>query len=141
MVVAPKGPYKELTKAWKSRIWTLYEEGYNPTEIWHKTKIPHTTCSSFITHQSISSNPCFENKPRSGRPKKITIRSARSLVRTACKDTRMTLKALATPSKSGKKLNHHIVAIILKSFGKANRRPCKKPLLSPLHKKKGWEHC
>jgi hypothetical protein len=43
MVVAPKKPCKELTKAQKSRIWTLYEEGYNPTEIWHKTKIPRTT--------------------------------------------------------------------------------------------------
>src|ERR1700722_14352286 len=136
MVVAPKGPRKELTKAQKSRIWTLYEEGYNPTEIWHKTKIPCTTCSSFITRQSISPDPKFENKPRSGRPKKIIARGARALVRTACQDTRMTLKVLATPSKSSKKLNHHTVAIILKSFGKAKRRPRKKPFLSPLHKKK-----
>jgi transposase len=141
MVVAPKGPRKELTKAQKSRIWTLYEEGYNPTEIWHKTKIPRTTCSSFITRQSISPDPKFENKPRSGRPKKITARGARALVRTACQDTRMTLKVLATPSKSGKKLNHHTVAIVLKSFGKAKRRPRKKPFLSPLHKKKRREHC
>jgi transposase len=141
MVVAPKGPRKELTKAQKSRIWTLYEEGYNPTEIWHKTKIPRTTCSSFITRQSISPDPKFENKPRSGRPKKITVRGARALVRTACQDTRMTLKVLATPSKSGAKLNHHTVAIILKSFGKAKRRPRKKPFLNPLHKKKRREHC
>jgi len=49
MVVTPKEPRKELTKAQKSRIWTLHEEGYNPTKIWHKTKIPCTTCSSFIT--------------------------------------------------------------------------------------------
>jgi transposase len=136
MVVAPKKPRKELTKAQKSRIWTLYEEGYNPTEIWHKTKIPRTTCSSFITRQSISPDPKFENKPRSGRPKKITAQGARALVRTACQDTRLTLKALATPSKSGRKFNHHIVAIILKSFRKAKRRPRKKPFLSPLHKKK-----
>ena len=48
----------------------------------------------------------------------------------------MTLKALAIPSKSGKKLNHHAVAIILESFAKAKGRPHKKPLLRPLHKKK-----
>jgi hypothetical protein len=141
MVVAPKGPRKELTKAQKSRIWTLYEEGYNPTEIWHRTKIPCTTCSSFITRQSISPDPCFENKLRSGCPKKITTRGTRLLVRTACKDTRMTLKALATLSKSGKKLNYYTVAIILKSFSKAKRRLRKKPFLSPLHKKKRQEHC
>ena len=53
----------------------------------------------------------------------------------------MTLKALSTPSKSGEKLNYHTVAIILKSFGKAKRRPRKKPFLSPLHKKKRRIHC
>jgi len=84
MGVALKKPHKELTKAQKSRIWTLYEEGYNPTEIWHKTKIPCTTCSSFITRQSISSDFSFENKPRSGHPKKINEWGARALVRTAC---------------------------------------------------------
>ncbi len=72
MVVALKEPQKELTKTQNSRIWTLYEESYNPTEIWRKTKIPHTTCSSFITPQSISPDLKFENKPRSSRPKKIT---------------------------------------------------------------------
>jgi transposase len=141
MVVTPKEPRKELTKAQKSRIWTLHEEGYNPTEIWHKTKIPCTTCSLFINRQSISPDPQFENKPRSSRPKKITARGARALVRTACQDTRMSLKALATPSKSGQKLNYYTVTIILKSFGKAKRRPRKKPFLSPLHKKKRQEHC
>ncbi|OCK99979.1 uncharacterized protein K441DRAFT_725531 [Cenococcum geophilum 1.58] len=53
----------------------------------------------------------------------------------------MTLKALATPSKSGKQLHHHTAAIILKSSGKAKRRPCKKPFLTPLHKKKRRIYC
>src|ERR1700722_11229057 len=53
----------------------------------------------------------------------------------------MTLKALATPSKSGKQLYHHTIAIILKSFRKAKRRPRKKPFLTPLHKKKRRIHC
>lgn len=141
MGVAPKKPRKELTKAQKSRIWTLHEEGYTPTEIWRKTKIPRTTCSSFITRQSITPDFTFENKPRSGRPKKITERGARALVRTACQDTRMTLKALSSPSKSGKQLHHRTVAVVLKSFGKAKRRPRKKPFLSPLHKKKRRIHC
>jgi hypothetical protein len=48
----------------------------------------------------------------------------------------MTLEALNMPSKSGKKLNYYTVAIMLKSFGKAKRRPRKKPFLNTLHKKK-----
>jgi transposase len=53
----------------------------------------------------------------------------------------MPLKALATLSKSGKRLSHHTVAIVLKSFGKAKRRPRKKPFLTPLHKQKRRFHC
>jgi hypothetical protein len=84
MGVTPKKPCKELTKAQKSRIWTLYEEGYNLTKIWRKTKIPRTTYSSFITRRSISPDLSFKNKPKSGRFKKITERGARALVRTTC---------------------------------------------------------
>ena len=52
----------------------------------------------------------------------------------------MTLEALSILLKSGKKLNHHTVAIMLKSFGKAKRRPRKKPFLNTLYKKKRREH-
>jgi hypothetical protein len=136
MVVVLKGPCKELTKAQKSRIWTLYKEGYNLTKIWHKTKIPCTTCSLFITCQLISPDPCFENKLRSSCPKKITTYSTRLLVHTVCNDTRMTLKALATLFIFSKKLNYYIVTIILKLFSKAKHKLCKKPFLNPLYKKK-----
>jgi hypothetical protein len=53
----------------------------------------------------------------------------------------MTLEALSTPSKSGKKLNHHTIAIMLKSFRKAKRRPRKKPFLNTLYKRKHQEYC
>jgi Transposase len=82
----------------------------------------------------------FESKPRSGAPKKITPRGACTLVRTAINEPRISLKALATPSKSGKRLSHYTVAIVLKSFGKAKRRLRKKPFLTPLHKQKRRFH-
>jgi hypothetical protein len=53
----------------------------------------------------------------------------------------MTLKALVIPSKSGERLYHYIVVRVLKSFGKAKRRPRKKPFLTPLYKKKRRIHC
>jgi hypothetical protein len=140
MVIAPKTARKELTTAQKSRIWTLYKEGNNPTQIWRKTTIPRTTCSLFITRQLITPDPTFELKPKRGTPKKITERGTRALLRTASLNTRITLKALASPSKSGQYLNHYIVAIYLKSAGKAKRRPRKKPFLTPLYKKKRRIH-
>ena len=57
-------------------------------------------------------------------------------MRIAINEPKMTFKALAIPSKSGKKLNHHTVAKYLKKHGKAKRRSRSKPYLSPLYKKK-----
>jgi hypothetical protein len=80
-------------------------------------------------------------KPGSGAKRKLSERSEMALVRIAIAEPKMTLKALASPSKSGKELNHYTVSKILKQHGKAKCRPCKKPYLSPLHKKKRRFHC
>jgi hypothetical protein len=51
------------------------------------------------------------------------------LVRYVVANPRVPLKVLATPSKSGKKLNRNTVRKILKAYGKAKRVPRKKPWL------------
>ena len=134
MAIVSKLARKELTPVERAKLWTLHCEGYTPTKIFKKTKVPRTTVSSLIKRESLTSSMTFQGKPRSGAPKKITSRGARSLVRTAVNQPRMSLKALATPSKSGKRLYHHTVAIVLKSFSKVKRRPRKKPFLTPLYK-------
>jgi transposase len=123
MGVAKKTKRKELSEAARSRIWTLHLEGYNPTQIHGKTGDPRTIINGVIARQTLCPNPKLESKPQSGHPRKISQRGARALVYTTIAEPRMTLKALATPSKSGKELHHHTVAIVLKSFGKAKRRP------------------
>src|SRR5438046_4021005 len=140
MVLAPKQKRTELSEVQRCRIWTLHEEGYNPTQISLKTGHPRSTVSSFLIRHTKSGSTTFKSNPRSGRPKKITPRGERALLRTALFDTRMTLKALATPSKSGQQLNHHTVSKVLKRHGKAKRRPRKKPYLKPEHKKKRRAH-
>jgi transposase len=141
MAVQSKISRRELTPAERSYLWALHCEGYTPTQIWRKTKVPRTTVTSLIKRQSLSNNNTFESKPRSGPKKKLSVRAERRLVRTAVAQPRMPLKALATPSKSGKRLNHHTVAIILKSFGKAKRRPRKKPFLTDEHRLRRRIHC
>jgi len=141
MAVVSKVARKELTPAERLDLWTLYCKGYNPTEIWRKTKVPRTTITSFIARQTLNSNMTFESKKRYGLKRKLDGKAARNLVRIAVNNPRMTLKSLATPSKSGKKLHYHTIAIILKSFGKNKRRPCKKPFLTPLHKQKRRFYC
>jgi hypothetical protein len=53
----------------------------------------------------------------------------------------MTLKALGSLSKSGKKLNHHIIVQVRKRNGKAKRRPRQKPFLIEEHKKRRVAYC
>lgn len=125
----------------KARIWTLSEEGYTPTQIATKTLTPRSTITTFLNRHTQSPTPGFENQPGRGAMRKLTSRDERALLRVAGSDTRMTLKALATPSKSGQQLNHHTVAAILKRNGKAKRRPRKKPFLSELHRKKRRLFC
>jgi hypothetical protein len=130
MAVQSKISRRELTPAERSHLWALHCEGYTPTQIFRKTKIPRTTVTSLIKRQSLSNNNSFESRSRSGPKKKLSPRAKRRLVRTTVAQPRMLLKALAIPSKSGKRLNHHIVVIILKFFSKAKRRPRKKSFLT-----------
>jgi hypothetical protein len=51
--------------------------------------------------------------------KKLLARAKRTLVYITINKPRITLKALSTPSKSSKKLNHYTIAKVLKQHGKA----------------------
>jgi hypothetical protein len=48
MGLSPRKPNSDLSAAKRSRIWTLHDKGYNPTEIYRKTKIPRTTITTFL---------------------------------------------------------------------------------------------
>ena len=78
----------------------------------------------------------FSNAPRPGRPPKLTLKAERRLLRAASQDTRATLKALATPSKSGRQLSRTTVRKVLKKNGKVRRRARRKPFLSKVHKRR-----
>ena len=141
MGVAPKKLNAHLTKREEERILTLKDEGYRPSAIWLKTKIPRFTISSFLNRYAKTDSSTLASKPGRGSKLKLDARAKRALVRNAILEPKMTLKALASPSKSGKQLNHYIVAKILKKHSKAKRRPRKKLFLSVLHKKKRRGFC
>jgi transposase len=96
--------------------------------------LARSTIRSIIQRREESGDSSFKSKPRSGRPKKTTPRDNRALLRAANHDTKATLYALATPSKSSRQLSRGTVRKILKAAGKAKRRPRKKPFLKPEHK-------
>jgi len=94
-------------------------------------KRPCSTITSLLQRTKIQPVPTFKNKPRPGLKKKTNDRQDRALVRHANNNPREPLFALCIPSKSSKKLGRNTVRKVLKSYGKAKRKPCKKPWLRP----------
>jgi hypothetical protein len=103
--------------------------------------LPHFIVFFFLIRYAKSGVSIFESKPGRGRKPKLDPRAERALVGVTTTDIRIDLKAINSPSKSGKKLNHYTMAKVLKKHGKAKRRPRKKPYLSPLHIKKRRDYC
>lgn len=137
----PKTTRKELTPVQKSNIWTLHEEGHNASQIHRKTGYHRSTIGTFLSRHTLAPIDGFESKPGRGAMRKVKPQGERNLLRIANEDTRMTLKALATPSKSGVKLHPRTVARILKFHGKAKRRPRKKSFLTKDHRRRRRVHC
>jgi hypothetical protein len=131
MVVKRKTSRRELSPEQRSEIWGRWSAGESIPSLIRRFKRPRSTITSLLQRTKIQPVPTFKNKPRPGPKKKTTNRQDRALVRHANNNPRETLFALCTPSKSGKKLGRNTVRKVLKSYGKAKRRPRKKPWLRP----------
>jgi transposase len=114
--------------------------GLSTSQIHSKTGYPRSTIRSFLNRHTLNPVKGFENEPGRRAMRRVKPQGERNLLRIANQDTRMTLKALATPSKSGVKLHPRTVAKILKFHGKAKRRPRKKPFLTEDHKRRRRVH-
>jgi hypothetical protein len=134
MCIHPKTTRKETTLAQRAAIWTRYCSGYSILEIIALEGHPRSTIRSIIERREQSRDSTFKSKPRTGRLKKTTARDDRALLRAANRDTKATLFALATLSKSTHQLSRNTIRKILKAASKAKRKPCKKPFLKPKHK-------
>lgn len=138
---APKSDRVELTPAKRAQIWTRYLDGHGFTTISRLEKTPYSTVRSIIERRLETGDTSFETRPGRGRSKKTSDRDDRALLRHANQHPRDTLHALATPSKSGHKLGRNTVRKILKAYGKAKRKPRKKPYLKLEHKNKRLIWC
>ena len=100
-----------------------YCAGQSVPEIVKEEKLKRSTVRSILSRVQERGSSGFKSKPRSGRPKKTTERDDRALLRAANRDTKATLFALATPSKSTKQLSRNTVCTILKAASKLKRKP------------------
>ena len=136
MAVVRKTERRELTPTERARIWERYSCGHSVTAVAKHFKRPRSTVSSIINRVKKENRLDFLTKRRPSPPKKTNDRQDRALVRYAVANPRVPLHSLATPSKSGVKLNRNTVRKILKAYGKAKRVPRKKPWLREGNRKR-----
>ena len=128
---------RETTKEKRADVWAWYKVGKTYSEIRRLTELTKSTVAKIIQRKKKrTGQDRFSNAPRPGRPPKLTPKAKRRLLRAASQDTRVTLAALSTPSKSGIKLSRTTVRKVLKKHGKARRRARRKPYLSKVHKRR-----
>jgi hypothetical protein len=78
----------------------------------------------------------FKNKPRLGVNPALSPRKERYLIRYAITNTKNTLFALCSPSKSSKQIGRYIIRKTLKKYNKTKRKLRKKPWLKKDNKPK-----
>jgi Transposase len=136
MTVVRKTSRKETTPVQRAHVWTRYLDGHRPATIARLEGLPDSTVRDIIQRRLETEDPSFKSKPRNLNRKITSDRDDRALLRHALKHPKDTLHALGSPSKSTHKLGRNTVQKILKAYGKAKRKPRKKPYLKPKHKLK-----
>ena len=127
---------KELSPLERAKIWGRYDNGETRNSLAVRFNRSYSTIASFIERCEKQDKPDFKSKPRYIPPKKTSDRDDRALLRHVNNNPKDSLKVLCTPSKSGHKLYTTTIRQILKSYGKAKRKPRRKPYLCPKNKKK-----
>jgi predicted transcriptional regulator len=106
---------RETTIEKRADVWAWYKVGKTYSEIGRLTELTKPTVANIIQREKKrTGQDRFSNAPRPDKPPKLTPKAERRLLRAASKNTRATLAALSTPSKSGKQLSKTTVRKVLK---------------------------
>ena len=89
--MAPHG--KELSEDFKKRIVALHEDGQGYKKIANTLKLSSNTVSKLIQHFKWAGST--QNRPRVGRPKKLSARAERHIQMLSLKDRRRNAVSIA----------------------------------------------
>lgn len=122
----------ELSDDVRKSIVKLHREGNGYRKISKRFDIPISTVGDTIRRwKSFQSTASL---PRSGRPSKISARSARNLVRQVQKNPRLTRSELQKHLEiAGTQVSKNTIRTALRKHGLHSRSPRKTPLLKPVH--------
>ena len=100
--------------------------GVTPYRIQKNYGVPESSTRSIVSNALIRHNPDF--KPRSERPRKLTIRDERHILRIIRRDPKITYKNLI--AEAGVQVSHDTIYRMLKEEGITNWLAKKRPLLT-----------
>lgn len=132
-IMAPHG--KELSNDLKDRIVALHKDGQGYKKIGASLKLSPNTVAKVI--QRFTKTHTTVNASRNGRPRKLNARYVRQVRNIALKDRRRSAAKIAeeVSAVSGQSVGSQTIRRILHHSGLRARRPRRKPLLKPSHKK------
>jgi transposase len=101
--------------------------GLTPDRIQKHYRVPKSSTIRIVQNALVRHTG--DSKPRSGRPKKLSIRDERYILRIVRRDPKITYKNLA--EKAGVSVSHDTLYRLLKEEGITNWICKKRPLLTP----------
>ena len=108
---------RETTSEQRAAVLALRRAGISFGKISAQEGIPKSTVIDIYKRAQLHPDKPYDNKPRSGCPLKVSVKSQRKLCRYAEANPYDTIQALTILSKSGHKLSHCTVRIILRKYG------------------------
>lgn len=131
--MAPHG--KELSEDLKKRIVALHKDGLGYKKIAKTLKLSCSTVAKTI--QRFNRTGSTQNRPRHGRPKKLSARAQRHIQRLSLGNRRMSAASIAAEVEGvgGQPVSAQTIRRTLHQIGLHGCRPRRKPLLKMMHKK------
>lgn len=131
--MAPHG--KELSTDIRKRIVALHKDGLGYKKISEALKVGRTTVAGVV--QRFLKTGSTLNRPRQGRPKKLSPRAVRQIKKMALADRRRSAGSIAEEVRAagGQPVSAQTIRRTLHQDGLHGRRPRRKPLLKSVHKK------
>ncbi len=131
--MAPHG--KELSEDLKKRIVALHKDGVDYMKIAKTLKLSCSTVAKTI--QRFNRTGSTQNRPRHGRPKKLSARAQRHIQRLCLGNRRMSAASIAAEVEGvgGQPVSAQTIRRTLHQIGLHGCRPRRKPLLKMMHKK------
>ena len=130
--MAPYG--KELSEDLKRHIVALHEDGQGYKRIANTLKLSCSTVAKII--QRFKSVGSIQNRPRVGRPKKLSAHAERYIQMFSLKDRRRSAVSITAEIEvGGQPVSAQTIRRTLHQIGLHSCHPRRKPLLKTIHKK------